>query len=64
MDRSNEIIVFVENALKDNDSINTKDVMNTLEVTKQQILVALYSKGGYVITGALVDYGTISKLRK
>ena len=64
MNRNDEIIVFVDNALKDNDSINTIDVMNTLEVTKQEILQALYTKGGYYITGALTDYGTISKLVK
>ena len=63
MDRSNEIIVFVDNALKDNDSIDTKDVMISLEVTKQEILQALYTKGGYCITGALSNYGTISKLK-
>ena len=63
MNRSNEIIVFVDNALKDNDSIDTKDIMISLEVTKQDIFKALYSKGGYCITGALVDYGSISKLK-
>ena len=62
MNRSNEIIVFVDNALKDNDSIDTKDVMISLEVSKQDILKALYDKGGYCISGALTDYGSISKL--
>lgn len=63
MNRSNEIIVFVDNALKDNDSIDTKDVMNALNVAKQEIFIALYTKGGYTITGALTNYGTISKLK-
>lgn len=64
MNRSNEIIVFVDNTLKDNDSIDTKDVMISLEVSKQDILKALYGKGGYCITGALSNYGAISKIKK
>ena len=62
MDRSNEIIQYVDTLLETNESINTKDVMETLNVPKQEIFIALYTKGGYTITGALVDYGTISKL--
>lgn len=64
IDRSNEIVVFVDSALANSTSISTKDVMVSLDVTKQQILTALYSKGGYCITGALTKYGVISKLKK
>ena len=62
MDRSNEIIQYVDNLLQDKESIDTKDVMNGLNVSKQEIFIALYTKGGYAITGALTNYGTISKL--
>jgi hypothetical protein len=64
MDRNEEILAFVNNALKDNESISTEDVMNTLDVTKQEIISTLYTKGGYCITGALTSYGSISKLGK
>jgi len=62
IDRNNEIIVFVENALKDNNSIDIEDVVISLEVSKQDVFEALHDKGGYCIAGALTDYGTISKL--
>lgn len=64
IDRNDEIIVFVDSALQSTDSIDTKDVMVSLEVTKQQIFAALYGKGGYCITGAYTNYGAISKLGK
>lgn len=63
MNRNNEIIEYIDRILQNEKYINTEDVMNMLNVKKQEILQALYTKGGYCITGALVDYGTISKLK-
>lgn len=63
MDRSNEIIQYVDAELVNKESVDTKDVMNALNVAKQEIFIALYTKGGYTITGALTNYGTISKLK-
>ena len=63
MGRENEILEYINSRLEGNNELSTKDVMNDLNVTKQEILIALYGKGGYCITGALVDYGTISKLK-
>ena len=60
MGRENEILEYINSRLESNNELSTKDVMNDLNVTKQEILIALYGKGGYCITGALVDYGTIS----